>query len=284
MTAHGAAPPVRLLAVDLDHTLLGSDWQLSERNRDAIRRATASGVRVVIATGRMPGAALAPLAALRGAISYLICYNGALVLDGARRSALLSITVPPSAARAVSSFAARRDCLLAFFHDDEAATPDGRSGRDQDLVLSHYRRRTGVKFADRPLATAHKCIIYHGSLAQVYDPLVESSAEASLHAELLALAIPGLSITRTGLGYVECTAEGASKAAAVEWILARHGWTTRSLMAIGDGYNDIAMIEAAGVGVAVGNAVQPCRRAADLVVADNDADGVAIALREILNV
>jgi len=181
-------------------------------------------------------------------------------------------------------FALGRGYHLVFFSGDDVCTTVAYG---DDAVLRHYVRRTGATVTPIDVVELligveiHKLFIYDGRVNDAYDPTVESPLEQAVHDALAGLGMHGLNILKTRLGYVECIGARASKLQALSAILARNTWSAEHLMAIGDGYNDVEMIRAARVRVAVGNAVSEARRNADLVVATNDQNGVAEALDRV---
>jgi Cof subfamily protein (haloacid dehalogenase superfamily) len=276
---------IRLVAVDLDHTMLTSTFELPDKVVDEVLRVAEAGVCVVLATGRMPQAVMKYSDAMGGAARYLLAYNGAVIIDLQSGSLLSSV---PMEAQPVTQLADHADALghrTVFFSGDRvlATAPDPTT----DRVLAFYARRTGAKIDTvrgaryAGLGPWHKMFIYHAHLSEHYDPEDESPHEQAVFEELVSLGVSDVAVQKTRLGYVECTNKRATKMLALRHVLNQHGWSYEHLMAIGDGYNDLEMVTSARVGVAVGNAIPAVRAAASLVVASNDAGGVVEALREI---
>jgi Cof subfamily protein (haloacid dehalogenase superfamily) len=273
---------IKLLAIDLDHTLLTSDWRLTPRNHAAISRVAKEGVKIALVTGRMPRATIPYADQLSGAVRYLVCYNGALVMDLNAQSIIASTPIEPGIWQPVVDFARSGQRQMVFFDHDQVQATALEIGTD--AVLCHYMRRTGAEIIPSTLGARrafHKFFVYDGRLARRYDPDQESPLEQETYEALLDLNIPELQVLKTRLGYVECTSARATKLAMCKFLGALNGWSNGNLMAIGDGYNDAEMVGAAGIGVAVSNAVPPCLEAADIVVASNDDDGVAEAIDQV---
>jgi Cof subfamily protein (haloacid dehalogenase superfamily) len=276
---------IRVVAIDLDHTMLTSTFELPDKVAYQVSRVAETGVCVVLATGRMPRAVMQYSGALGGAARYLIAYNGAVIVD-LHDGSLLSST--PIEAQPVTRLADHADALghrTVFFFGDRvfATAPDPTA----DQVLAFYARRTGAKIdtvrgaREARLGPWHKVFFYHVHLSEHYDPEKESPYEQAVFEELARLGVSEVAVQKTRLGYVECTNKRATKMLALRHVLNQHGWSDEHLMAIGDGYNDLEIVASARVGVAVANAIPAVRAAASLVVASNDAGGVAEALKEI---
>lgn len=229
---------IRLLAVDLDGTLIGVDLRLDERDVEAVRRAEAAGVRVVACTGRpFPGAL--PWARRLGLESPLICYQGAQVrsLDGGM---LLDHGVPHDVAMEVIRYSQERDLHVQAYRDDDLIV-----ARDRPEAQA-YARHSGMTVhevgdLDAAMgATTPKLVI-------VADPAVVERCLPAIRQRWAGRLYVATSLPN----YIEITSPDADKRQALEWLCARFGIGHEETAAIGDGRNDQPMIEWAGVGYAV---------------------------------
>jgi Cof subfamily protein (haloacid dehalogenase superfamily) len=276
---------IRLVAIDLDHTLLTSDWKLNPRDAIAIRHAASAGAIIALTTGRMPQAVFGYAEQLGNAVHYIVSYNGAISINAGTKEIIASTPLSWLSAKRIFDFAfAKGHRIVVFSNDSVWAVGENY---EEDAVLSHYRRRTNARISFLPNVASighhslHKFFVYDRRIADAYNPDVESCFENFLFDEILAIGVVELSIVKTRLGYIECMDNAVSKLSALASILAIHGWTFGNLMSIGDGYNDLEMIANARVGVAVANAVKPVKEVAHLVVASNDDCGVAEALNNV---
>lgn len=267
---------IRLVALDVDGTLLDSQGKIRPRVEQAIRTARDSGRQIVLATGRRIQS-VAPIARQLG-VTRLILVDGAVIYDLDRSEALYEQTLAhPDLRRAVGLL--RDSALPPILFESPAA--GGRvlaapSEHDNPSTAGYLQWRPEVErvsWAELPSAQRVIGVIAMG------DP--EQVERAGSHA--LATGAFGVVVWPASLaGYrhptVTLAPPGVSKGIALAWLAARLEIPLAETMAVGDYENDISMILTAGVGVAMGNAAEAVREAADVTVADHDHDGVAEAL------
>jgi 5-amino-6-(5-phospho-D-ribitylamino)uracil phosphatase len=271
------APGIRLVALDIDGTLLRSDRSLSPRTRDAIARARAKGVRVVLVTGRRHPSARR-VADLLGEGLPLVVHNGAIVVEDGSiiRCQPLARDV---AARAI--VAGRERGLEPIVHC-------GRRGEGILLVetraraaglVGYYleRAKDELRRVDDVLeALAHEepiQVMFGGALAQM-EQLVGALAAALRGAARLERTV----YPETGFALVDVLDPSVGKAGALAFLQQRWGITVEETLAIGDNWNDRAMLEAAGRGLLMGNAPSELLQLGLSVLPTNDEDGVAHAI------
>ena len=264
-----AKPKLKLVAVDLDDTLLGPDLAVSSRNREALARARRQGVRVVLATGRMFRSARAIALAL-GLHDPVIAYQGALVRWPAGEE-IAHLPLPLALAREVLARIAPHGFHVNVYVDDNlyvaALTEEAR----------RYAALSGV-----PVTAV-------GDLAAFLtrDPtkVLAVAPEADLGRlafDLAPFCGHRLTMNKSKPHFLEFSHREATKGRALARLAALFGMRREEVMAIGDGYNDLDMVEYAGVGVVMGNARPEVRARADWVTAANDADGVAEAVERFV--
>lgn len=241
---------IRVVASDLDGTLLGADHRLSSRTIDVLRQVRARGNKVVAATGRAPTSAW-PLLRDHGVIDALVCSNGSIVFDIESETVAHRFPIEP-------------DHLQRLFVDLDVAVPGlsfcwelaDRCGWDldfDDIAQQHadlFMYETGPR--PGPGIEATKVMIRH--------PDVHRQALADLIAPHLS---DPLSIGCSGVEFAEVTGAGVDKSRALRHVLDRWNLDASHVVAFGDNHNDIAMLRWAGSGVAVGNAVDAAHEAAD---------------------
>jgi hypothetical protein len=258
---------IRLVATDLDGTLLQPDGTVTPRARAALRAARARGLRVVLVTGRPPRG-VRPLA-LTDCVDTAICANGALLYDLAADRLVEQHPIPAAVVRRLACdlrraapgvvFAA--EAGLSFWREPAYATGHPLDERDGGV-------EDALHFADRGLA---KLLLRHPRMAQkLLLPLAE------------AVAGDDAVITRSGSELIEVSAAGVTKASALERLCAGSGVAAAKVAAIGDMVNDLSMLRWAGRAVAVANAHTDVLAAADEVIGANDADGVAEYLERLV--
>jgi Cof subfamily protein (haloacid dehalogenase superfamily) len=259
---------VRLVATDLDGTLLGPEATVSDRTRAALARVRQAGIVVVLVTGRPPRA-VRDIAARAGLGGLAICANGALVYDLDADEVATSSPLPaPVGARLVSEL---REALpgVVFASEDERG----------------FRRETA--WAHRGLAQADE-IVHADPLDLVAEPVSKLLVRhpelrfSDLVERIRVLAGDEAVVTWSGVGLAEISAAGVTKAYALDWVCRRLDIKPGEVIAFGDMPNDLAMLAWAGHSVAVANAPEEVRVAADEVTASNVDDGVAVVLERLV--
>ncbi|MEE6258378.1 HAD family hydrolase [Plantactinospora sonchi] len=262
----------RLVATDLDGTLLRSDGTLSTRTVEALGRITAAGVGVVLVTGR-------PIRWLHHVYDQLgeplptVCANGAVVYDPHTDTVLRADPLAPELLAEVVR-RLRAEVPGASF---AVEITDGREFRHEAGYEARwdYGIPTSREVGDPTelhAAPAVKLLVRAGQ----QDP------DAFLRVVAGALAGLAESTHSSYSGLVEISAVGVTKAAGLAWYCARHGVDAADVIAFGDMPNDVPMLTWVGRGVAVANAHPAVREIADDVTDDHNADGVAAYLETLL--
>lgn len=264
------ASTFKLLALDLDDTLLGADFQISVENRLAIQRAVDSGVLVTLATGRMFRSAL-PYAKQLQIDLPLITYHGALIRAAAGEETLYHKPVPLRLARQVAALAAARNYHLNVYINDELfVAAENEFSRYYEQLAKVKVTAVGDLSAYLETEPTKLTIINRdGRLPEIKKELIEKYGEE-------------LAITISRPSFLEITNRLATKGQALHFLAEMHNIPREQVAAIGDSYNDLDMILYAGFGVAVANAWEEVRSAADIVTAANTDHGVAVFIKQYL--
>ena len=269
----------RIIALDLDGTLLNSRKELSPRNAAALARAAAKGIEVVPTTGRFFGGMPEVIQSLPY-LHYAITVNGAQVYDIARDRAVARTELPLADTLAIMSYLDTQpvvyDCyqnnwgyMTRSFQEHIADfTPDVHY---QDMVR---RLRTPVDELKAWLAEKGEGV----QKIQLFTP--DPDLRRRLLADL-AERFPSAAISSSVPTNIEINAAAAHKGAALRQLAAYLGADIGGTISFGDGLNDVTMLREAGLGVAMANAWPEALAAADLVTASNDEDGVAVTLEEL---
>ncbi|GIW09364.1 MAG: hydrolase [Dehalococcoidia bacterium] len=265
-----APGPFRMLAVDLDGTLIGTDLVLRPAVRQAIRALLEAGVRVVLATGRMYCSAR-PFAQALGLRDPLICYQGALIREvtGAER-VLRERPVPLALARAITRFAQAHDLTLHLYFDDRAYTARATPNSAYYAALNRIAVEEVGDLLPLLRRRPTKLVIISG-------PEGAAAIAAALAERWGQQAQVVLSHPR----FAEVTARGVAKGSALRWLAGRLGIPRSQIVAIGDQQNDCSLLAAAGYAVAVGNAAPELKAMAHLIAPPVSEDGVAWAVRQL---
>jgi Cof subfamily protein (haloacid dehalogenase superfamily) len=259
---------VRLVASDLDGTLLRPDETVSERTLAALAAARRAGITVVLVTGRPPRS-LGPIAQRIGVGGVAICANGAVVWDLDTGTMLDS--TPLAADLAGRLVQALREAIPGARFAVEWEGGFGREAGWHDGLVADppgVREADALELIGGPVS---KLLVRHPTMA--FAEVAERARQA-VGEDAVA--------TWAGLRVVEISAAGVTKAFALERLCRRLGIAAAEVVAVGDMPNDLAMLDWAGTGVAVANATKEVLDAADEVTAANTDDGVALLLERIL--
>jgi Cof subfamily protein (haloacid dehalogenase superfamily) len=278
-----AKPPIRLLAIDIDGTLLNPQFQISDNDLAALRRAHELGVEVILVTGRRHTFAL-PIAEQLGFDLWLISSNGAITrsLTGETfHRDFLPADVALRLCGAMRSF--RGNTVLTFDTEAKGA-----------IVLEHMKElEVSIQ------RWLEKNLKYIDFVIPIEDAITTDPVQAMfcgpisrMHEALVALENSGVSeritVLRTeypvrDLSIVDVLNQGCSKGHAVERWAGHRGICREEVMAIGDNYNDVEMLAFAGYPVIMGNASEELRGKGWMVTLPNDQCGVAAAIDQVLS-
>jgi Cof subfamily protein (haloacid dehalogenase superfamily) len=275
-------PPIRLLAIDIDGTLVDPHFQVSAANLEALRRAHAAGVEIVLVTGRRHQFAL-PIAQQLGFDLWLITSNGAVTrsLSGEdfHRDLLPAATGRELIAH-MEPF--RANLVLTFDREDKGALALERA----DELTTHIQRWVEnnlqyIQFVvpiERALVTDPIQAMFCGTIARM------QMAEEQLRGSPIAERITVLKTRYDArdLIIIDVLNRGCSKGHALERWADHRGLSREEVMAIGDNYNDVEMLEFAGVPVIMGNAREDLKQNGWRVTLSNEHSGVAAAVEEVL--
>ena len=257
---------IKLIACDLDGTLLGEDLALSPRLREAVRRAQARGIQTTLATGRAYPAAIRFGREL-GVTAPLICYQGAQVRapDGAT---LHETTLPRRYLPEVIDLCREGGWELGVYAGDEIY-------QTTQLYGDGYYER----WFNFPLRRVDDLLAALPADPVKYIAIGPDQATADrIERELCALAAGRYQVTRSHAWFVEGLGRGVSKGDALARVAARLGIARQEVMAVGDSGNDRAMVAWAGLGVAMGNASPDVVAVADVVAPSLAEEGAAWAI------
>ncbi|QAY66728.1 Cof-type HAD-IIB family hydrolase [Paenibacillus protaetiae] len=252
----------KLIAIDVDDTLLRDDLSVSEQQKQALAGAIQRGVTVTLATGRMFASAQKIARQIELNVP-IITYQGALVktlLDG---KVLYERYVPQDAAKELFAFTEQRGLHLQLYTDDILYA------KEHNDKIKKYSTLTNIPYVVEP--DYNKLIELPTPKMLIID---EPSYLDELAVELKALIGDRTHITKSKPHYLEIMHKEGTKGHALRFLAAHIGCTLEETIAIGDAWNDHEMIEAAGLGVAMGNAIPALKEIADYVTLTNNEDGV----------
>jgi Cof subfamily protein (haloacid dehalogenase superfamily) len=273
--------PYKLLALDVDGTLLDFQSVLRPRVRAAVRAAAAAGCAVALATGRRYASAI-EVAAELDLDTPLILHNGALIRRALSGTVLHEMPIDLPAARVVAETVVDAGSQVIVFPSPGAGELilAGPTTLDGDLAAC-YLDRCGATVERRPL----------DDLFDGVPPLTIVVMDDEAHLDALGARLAGgegYTLTRNtfplwdrAFHVLDVLAAGCSKAAGLRALAGQLGIALEDTVAVGDHWNDVEMIEAAGLGIAMGNAPPGVRARADRVTGSCEAEGLADALEAL---
>ena len=239
------------MVIDLDGTLIGRDQQISARVSTAVR-SVSDAVKVSISTGREPSDVIR-FATELGLDTPQVSDNGALILDPATGAELWSAPLEPGSARRIIS--RLQDLELTFI----ATHPGGTLTGDDEIADWNITRVSALDMEEGPA-----------------DDLVDYfQSRGDLH-------VVKVSLPYNGMWAVDLTRTGVNKATAVRRLAAMLGIDTGRIIAAGDSYNDLSLLETCGLGIAMGDSPDELKAIADYVAPSVDEDGLAVAIEEFV--
>ena len=266
--------PIKLIAVDLDGTLLNSKHQMSKRNEKALKAAIAKGVQVIIATAKTRTSASDIVKRLE--LTTQGIYLHGLAIYNADGSLAYQKTLEPAIARQVLTFAEDRGFYVIAYSGTRILVRSSNSRFEQYIkeynealpeIIGPIQNILGDMPINKLLITrfdeAKRVKALRWQLSMQLDD--QANVTGSIRDDMLEVMPPNI-----------------SKSVTLAALIKQAEIKAENVMAIGDGGNDIDMIEMAGIGVAMGNARQALKDKADHIVADNDHDGVAEAVEKFV--
>lgn len=263
---------IRLVAFDLDGTVLDDNKCLSDENRRALAACVKKGIRIVPCTGRMAGGI--PREILDLGVRYAVTINGGTIEDLCERRILDRQLLRKQTAIDIIKLAMNCSGVMCDAYVDEKGISEFRYydhleqyGFSAQIVELIRQTRTGVpdlvEYISRPESAVNKINLYFADLSE----------RGRMRERLRQFA--DIRVTSSVENNLEINSRGASKGSALKRLTELLGINIRETMAIGDGENDYTMIKEAGIGVAMGNAEETLKTAADYVTGSNNDAGVA---------
>lgn len=276
---------IRCIALDLDRTTLNSRGKLSRRNLRAIRAAIDRGVQVVVASGRPAQALPAEITEIPG-IRYAVVSNGASVWDLQSKEKIQEYKLTPVAVEQLLDVTEKAAADwgidvayempidgIAYAQASYVADPVRYGARPESVP---YIRDTRRPVED--ICTFIKTHIREFDCMNIVIGKRKEELWNKIQAE-----VADVYVTTSVKQLLEITHKDGGKASAMRSLLERLGIEAGQLLAFGDGDNDKELLEMAGLGIAVANAVPGCKASADRITLSNDEDGVGAALEQLMD-
>lgn len=287
----------KLIAIDLDGTLLNSYGQVSERNREALRRAQEQGIQIVLASGRTTNS-VKNMANELGDNNYIICGNGSLVYDLQKEEIIYDKFIEKKKALQIIKICEENSIYynvytenmviaktlsnnVLFYHQENANKPDSRKTKINlvENIYDYIENLDNENILKFTISDSSNII---------FNSIIKKLREIK-NIDVLDVAHMSRKIIKSGTEevpvfyyYTEITNKNVNKWCALESIMQRLNITREEVIGIGDNINDKELIENAGLGVAMGNSAPYIKEMADIVVSDNNSEGVLEVLKKYI--
>ena len=259
---------IKLIALDMDGTLLDNKKKISAGNAAAVKKAQGAGIIVTFATGRMFRAAKHYAIDL-GLDIPLVVYNGARIEETVSEKILGDWPLNREVANGVINFCHNNGIYVQTYIHDRLWTykdcPEVRAYSSLEGVPYEVKGDAMLALPDNP----HKLLVVSNKFSQVKAQIEQ--------------LFPGkVVLTSSAENFIEVMEPGITKWRAIAMLGTKLGISQREIMCVGDSDNDVDMLVNAGVGVAMGNAADRVKDKVKIITGDNEHDGVAMIINQVL--
>ena len=261
-----------MIALDLDGTLTNERKEITPLTYDTLMRAQQEGARLCLASGRPPYG-MRPLARLLHMEEYggiLVCYNGGHIEECATGQVLVEKTLDEELLPQLVTYQRESGLALMTYHDDTIYTEQPQNAYVKISSRNNKMRIQGVEdFVHDTPRPINKCLMVgDSSLIPQWEKHMATEMGNRMH------------ILHSTPYFIELLPPGIDKGTALTTVLEHYGMNRSQLIAFGDSHNDIDMLRQAGIGVAMGNAEDEVKAAADHITLSNEEDGIAVFLNQ----
>lgn len=286
----------KFVAIDIDGTLLNSRGQLSLRTKEAIRRVTRNGVKVVLTSGRVTSSTK-KIAEEINSDRYMICDNGAVIYDRLENKSLYEAYIDKNTVLNILDACIENDIYYMVFTTEKIIVKDLKH-----MALAFYKQRHHCKDE----ATGISQIVYGGkecveALNEPITRIIVCDQDRAIYNSIVnklknyenvdLMIAPHVSTKKIidgdkeiflNYSYAELLPKNTNKWSAIENLIDKLNIKPYEVIAIGDNFNDVHMIKNAGLGVAMNNGSPVVKEVASVVAPSNDKDGVAVVLERYI--
>jgi Cof subfamily protein (haloacid dehalogenase superfamily) len=272
-----------LIAFDLDGTTLNNSSTISKKNYSALSKAYEMGVKLVPCTGRSMYELPEEINSLIDEFGFsvfpcVITDNGAQVYDLSKKELLYSKNIPKTEALKIIVIGRSQLALTYGTFSTHGATDNKGIAWESEAAkpyIKEYHEKWGL-----PVADLEELIEWNDSIVKISMNFLYEADRKKCFDEFSLW--PSLALSSAAPLNIEFMSAGICKGEALKFVSLYQNIPLDRVMAIGDNINDIEMIQAAGFGIAMGNAIPELKEKADWITADNDEDGLALAIEKIL--
>lgn len=264
----------RFLVLDLDGTLTNNKKEITEHTRRVLIEAQERGGKIVLASGR-PTYGIAPIAEkleLKKYGGYILSYNGGEITNWQTGELMYENVLDADVLPYLYQCAKEHNFAIVTYQGKYVLTeyPDDEYVLKEAIlnVMETKKVDNFLEAIDFPVA---KCLI-----------VGEGTRLAVLEKQMYEVLKDRMGVYRSEPYFLELVPKGIDKAQSLAVLLEKIGGTKEEMIAVGDGFNDLSMIQYAGLGVAMANAQEPVRQAADYITLSNEEDGVAAVVEKFM--
>ena len=263
----------KLIVTDIDDTLVNSNNEISQKNREIIEKCKEQDIKVILASGRPDFGMMKIVEDLKldSYNNYLLSYNGARIANLKTGEVVYEKFLSPERIKFLIDVELENDCDILTYQNGNVIT-----NRDNEYA----RVETGLVGAKLVISENMKEEIKEGAAKVII--LKHPDESAKIKDKLAKELGDEYEVAMSKPFFIEVNDKGISKGASLDSLCKKLGLTNENVMALGDGLNDLSMIEFAGLGVAVENGNSILKEAADFISKSNDEDGFAYAIEKFV--
>ena len=269
---------IRMIGLDMDGTLLTTEKELTEHTREVLREAIDRGVVVLPATGR-PLTGIPEEVLKFPGVRYAVASNGARIVDLKESRVLYEDLVPYETGRRVLEICSRYDSMLEIYYDGVGYAEEEKL-KNLDEYVPRLPMARYIASSRRPVADVRAMHEERKAPTDKVQALFRTTEECKKAWKEVEKEIPDIEITGALSNNIEVNAKGVNKGRGLLILGQLLGIRREEIMAVGDGSNDIVMLREAGLGVAMENATDEVKAAADVITLSNDQEGAAAAIEK----
>ncbi len=263
----------KLVVLDIDGTLLNSKKEITDKTKDAIKKAGEMGVKFIIASGRTPYGVM-PIAEqinLKDIGGYILSYNGGCCINCETGKPLYENFIANEHLKDIYDFATEKNIPMLTYKDDVMYTPnDNTKYLELEAGLNNLTIKKSENLIEQFTYDFPKVILTDDG--DILENYVDEAIKR----------FPHLEVFRSEPFFLEICPKGVHKATGIEKVIEILGVKREEVIAIGDGFNDLSMIQYAGLGVAMDNGQQAVKDASNYITASNDEDGVCQVIEKFI--
>lgn len=271
---------IRLIAFDLDGTFLDDRKNCIKENMDAIRAAAERGVHIVPCSGRIYNGIPEEIRRL-DFVRYAVVINGAEVYDSEEDKVIYRAEIPPEGAEKIFDYVEKLPVMYDCYMENRGWTDRRFYDHLSDWITDETIRNM-VRKLRTPVEDFRRFVRERNQPLQKIQLMFLDLERRKREMEEIARRFPDYAVTSSLYNNIEINVKTANKGAGLKALCDYLGLELSEAMALGDGGNDVTMLQAAGIGVAMGNAEDAVKAFADVTVGTNEQAGVAEAIRKFV--